>query len=157
MDAGQVLKSVWPQWELVREIGSGSFGQVYEIGRQDVGGQYKAALKFIRIPQSDSEMREIMSEGMDEKSATQYFQGIMEDLVREFSMMEKLKGNTNIVSYEDHAVVPHPDGKGWDILIRMELLTPLSQYMENHPMTETDRDGCTPFGNGYVPGAGSVR
>ena len=138
MDAGQVLKSVWPQWELVREIGSGSFGQVYEIGRQDVGGQYKAALKFIRIPQSDSEMREIMSEGMDEKSATQYFQGIMEDLVREFSMMEKLKGNTNIVSYEDHAVVPHPDGKGWDILIRMELLTPLSQYMENHPMTETD-------------------
>ena len=48
--------------DLVREIGSGSFGHVYEISRQDVGGQYKAALKMICIPQSDSEMREIMSE-----------------------------------------------------------------------------------------------
>lgn len=110
MRAGEILKSVWPQWDLVREIGSGSFGHVYEISRQDVGGQYKAALKMICIPQSDSEMREIMSEGMDEKSATQYFRGIMEDLVREISMMEKLKGNTNIVSYEDHAVIPRGDG-----------------------------------------------
>lgn len=136
MRAGEILKSVWPQWDLVREIGSGSFGHVYEISRQDVGGQYKAALKMICIPQSDSEMREIMSEGMDEKSATQYFRGIMEDLVREISMMEKLKGNTNIVSYEDHAVIPRGDGKGWDILIRMELLTPLPRYMETHPMNE---------------------
>lgn len=138
MEVGNVLKSVWPQWELVREIGAGSFGHVYEIHRQDVGGHYRAAMKFISIPQSDSEMREIMTEGMDEKSATAYFQGIMEDLVKEFSMMEKLKGNTNIVSYEDHAVVPHEGRPGWDILIRMELLTPLSVYMEKHPMSEAD-------------------
>ena len=39
--------------------------------------------------------------------------------------MSRLKGTGNIVSYEDHAVLRHPDGIGWDILIRMELLHPL--------------------------------
>ena len=34
MRAGEILKSVWPQWDLVREIGSGSFGHVYEISRR---------------------------------------------------------------------------------------------------------------------------
>ncbi|MCI7098825.1 MAG: hypothetical protein MR966_07980 [Lachnospiraceae bacterium] len=50
--------------------------------------------------------------------------------------MERLKGNTNIVSYEDHKIIPHDDGIGWDILIRMELLTPLSQYLRKYGCNE---------------------
>ena len=44
--------------------------------------------------------------------------------------MSKLKGHSNIVSYEDHKIVPHKDGIGWDILIRMELLTPLNVHLQ---------------------------
>ena len=52
--------------------------------------------------------------------------------------MSKLKGNTNIVSYEDHAVIPNKDQIGWNIYIRMELLTPLFQYTKEHPLSVRD-------------------
>ena len=50
--------------------------------------------------------------------------------------MSELKGHTNIVTYEDHRVIPHEDHIGWDILIRMELLTSLLDYSEEHEITE---------------------
>lgn len=134
----ELLKSVWPEWDIVKELGEGGFGRVYEIVRNDMGGTYRAALKVISIPKSQSEVQEIITEGMDKDSATQYFREVVEELVKEFAMMERLKGNTNIVTYEDHKVVPHTDGMGWDILIRMELLTPLQDYMSNKNLQEVD-------------------
>ena len=53
--------------------------------------------------------------------------------------MSKLKGHSNIVSYEDHKMFPHEDGVGWDILIRMELLTPITSYLkQNHTFTRRE-------------------
>ena len=90
---------------------------------------YKAALKAITIPASQSEVRSVMSEGMDEGSVRTYFGGFVKKLVQEFALMSKLKGNSNVVSYENHQVIEHQDGIGWDILIQMELLTPLDDYI----------------------------
>ena len=148
MDKAELLKKVWPQWEIVRELGEGAFGSVYEVERKDIGGTFKAALKFMSIPKSQKEIQDAMTEGMDETTATTYFRSIMEDLVKEFATMEMLKGNTNIVSYEDHVVVEHENEVGWDILIRMELLTPFKDHLQSHPMSEKDvikvgRDICS--------------
>jgi len=52
--------------------------------------------------------------------------------------MSKLKGNSHIVSYEDHQVIKHENGIGWDILIRMELLTPMMSYMKTTSITKRD-------------------
>ena len=52
--------------------------------------------------------------------------------------MAQFKGNSNIVSYEDHMTVPHDDGKGWDILIRMELLTSLPEYFKMQTIKDRD-------------------
>lgn len=133
-----LLKKVWPEWTVVEKLGEGGFGQVFKIKREDMGGTYYAALKVITIPKNQSEVREAMTEGMDEKSATSYFQSIVEELVKEFALMEKLKGNTNIVSYEDHKVVTSENGIGWHILIRMELLKPLSSVMNSTSMNEAE-------------------
>ena len=38
------LSSVWPQWSISNYIGSGSFGDVYEIFREENGNVYKSAL-----------------------------------------------------------------------------------------------------------------
>ena len=136
--AGQHPK--YEGWSVVREIGSGSFGKVYEIQREDFGYTYKAALKVISIPQSQNEIDTArMSEDLtDEKSLQQYFYSAASEIVKEFELMFKLKGNTHIVSYEDHKVIPHSDGVGWDIFIRMELLTPLSTWFETHKLTRHD-------------------
>lgn len=139
--------NTWPGWEHVRELGAGSFGKVHEIRREDHGKTYRAALKVITIPSSQSEIREAYNEGMSEQNVTEYFQEFVENITEEFALMSEFKGQSNIVSYEDHKVIKHEDGIGWDILIRMEMLTPLSDWGSRHPLNEADviamgRDIC---------------
>ena len=125
-------------WEIVKLIGEGSFGKVYEMKREDFAGEYKAALKAITIPQNESEVKSLMYDGMDEASATTYFKNLVKEIVSEFVLMSKLKGNSNVVSYEDHVVIAQKEGLGWDILIRMELLTPLMEYARANTFTRKD-------------------
>lgn len=129
---------IFNSWYIKSLLGEGSFGKVFEIERQDFGVTYKAALKAITIPQSQSEIKSVMSDGMDEASATTYFRQVVEDIVSEFVLMSKLKGNSNIVSYEDHIVLEHTEGIGWDILIRMELLTPLIDHIHKEKLSRKD-------------------
>ena len=119
----------WPGWETVRLIGRGSFGSVYEIERDIFGVKEKAALKIISIPQNDSEITELRSDGYDGKSITERFQEHLKDIVREYSLVTTLKGHPNIVRCDDIRYVQHDDGIGWDIYIRMELLTPLMDVL----------------------------
>ena len=125
-------------WRITRQIGEGSFGKVFEIERKDFGVTYRAALKAITVPASESELLEVKADGMDDASVRTYFGSFVEELVREFALMSRLKGNSNVVSYEDHQVIEHPDDIGWDILIRMELLTPLNRYTSTHTVTRQD-------------------
>ncbi len=129
---------IFGAWKIIRLIGEGSFGKVFEIEREDFGVTYKAALKAITVPANESEVREVMAEGMDEASVREYFGTFVQDLVKEFALMSKLKGNSNVVSYENHQVIPHKDRIGWDILIQMELLTPLNEYTRTHTVTRQD-------------------
>ena len=125
-------------WNIMRLLGEGSYGKVFEIERSEFGQTYRAALKVITVPQSSAEVRSVISEGMSVSQAEAYFHGIVEELMHEFSIMFKLKGTANIVSCEDLRVLEHPDGIGWDILIRMELLHPLLPYVYQHPMARRD-------------------
>ncbi len=125
-------------WNITRLLGEGSYGKVFEIERSEFGQTYRAALKVITVPQSSAEVRSVISEGMSVSQAEAYFHGIVEELMHEFSIMFKLKGTANVVSCEDLRVLEHPDGIGWDILIRMELLHPLLPYVYQHPMARRD-------------------
>ena len=132
------LEPIFGAWKINRLIGEGNFGKVFEIEREDFGRTYTAALKVITIPQNESELKSVMADGMDEKSITVYYRGFVEEIVDEFSLMANLKGNSNIVSYEDHMVLEHQNEIGWDILIRMELLTPLIDHINNRGMNRED-------------------
>ena len=122
-------KALWPGWKTVRLIGRGSFGAVYEIERDNYGHKEKAALKVISIPQSASDIDDLVSDGYDEESITSRFEGYMQDIVREYSMMADMKGCANIVYCDDRKPIQHDDGMGWDIFIKMELLTALPRTL----------------------------
>ena len=111
--------AVFEQFTIKRKLGEGSFGTVYEIQREDFGEIYKAALKVITVPKSDAEFQGVLDEGMTQTQAEEYFYSVVEDIVQEFAIMSKFKGTANVVGYEDHRVIRHADGIGWDILIRM--------------------------------------
>ena len=69
---------------------------------------------------------------MDREGASTYFRDYVQELNREIALMSRLKGHSNIVSYEDHQIIPHEDGIGWDILIRMELLRPINDALRQN-------------------------
>ena len=121
------------EWHIKRFLGAGSYGRVFEIERRDAFDTvYTGALKAITIPSSPSELEEILADGMDMNGASTYFRDYVKELNREIALMSKLKGHSNIVSYEDHKMFQHEDGVGWDILIRMELLTPITSLLREN-------------------------
>jgi len=129
----ELLEKTWPGWELVQRIGGGAYGQVYEIRKTDFGESFSAALKVICVP-NDQEAGSANSL-MSDVDASVYYESVAEALMREYSIMAKLKGNSNIVSYEDHTRLLREDGIGWVILIRMELLKPIHTHILEHGIT----------------------
>ena len=124
---------LWGEWELVGELGHGSFGTVWKVKRTDIGGKvYYAAVKHISIPQDESEIDRLISEGIfsDSDSAVYYYRHRLQSVRDEIDAMYKLRGYTNIVTYEDHKIIEKPGGIGYDLFLRMELLTPLIERIK---------------------------
>ncbi len=138
MEEYRKYEPIFGSWYLNRLIGKGSFGKVFEIIREEYGTTYRSALKIITIPQDDDDVKTRMTEGSDIKTVSEYYEGILREIINENEIMAQLKGNSNIVSYEDHQIIPHGDGIGYDILIRMELLTPLIDRMIEKRLDEKD-------------------
>ncbi len=134
-----LIKKVWPEWEIEdKPLGKGSYGTVYKAKRSDHGLESYAAIKVISIPRDDSELDTIRAEGISEDNTKTALGNIVKDFVNEIRLMESFKGVQNIVSAEDYKVVERENEIGWDILIRMELLTPFTKYMNTHEMTEQE-------------------
>ena len=132
------LKEIWPEWNVAQELGEGSFGKVYKILRKEHGITSTAAVKVVSIPKSKKDLSDMFSEGMNEDEVRQYFQGMVADFVGEIQLMESMKGTAHIVSVEDYKVLERVDGIGWDIFIRMELLTPLNDYIGQRVLKEAE-------------------
>lgn len=141
----EVLKQIWPEWQIEgKPLGKGSYGVVYKAVRRDHNVESYAAIKVISIPTDSSEVDSLRSEGLDMNATKTYLNGIVNDFVSEIQLMESLKGIQNIVSVEDYKVVEKVDEVGWDIYIRMELLTPLNTYICDKNLTENEviKLGC---------------
>lgn len=127
---------VFRDWEIVAEIGEGSYGKVYQLRKENFGIVANGALKVIRIPRSNSDVKDALSQGMDEQSVTSYFKGVVDEFMREVAVMSDMKSHPNVVGCQDYNIIPHAGGMGWDILIRMDLLIPLQEYQTKHTMDE---------------------
>ena len=57
MDAISQMKTFWPDWTVEKEIGAGAYGHVYKVSRRVGAKTFYSAVKVIRIPQSDSEVK----------------------------------------------------------------------------------------------------
>ena len=133
-----ILTSVWPDWKIVKKLGGGTFGDVYEAVRTDLQTDVHSAIKVITIPRNEAELNSLRTNGMTEDVTRSYVDNWVKDCIDEIKMMETFKGLQNIVSVEDYKVVRLDDQIRWRIFIRMELLTPLNEYLGNRQMTETE-------------------
>ena len=132
------LEPIFGSWYVDREIGSGSFGKVYAIYKDDAGMRFWSALKIITIPLNDNEIQELDAQGFTYEAKIKYFDNIAAGITEEIRIMNTLRGYSNIVCFEDHLTLMHSDGIGRDILIRMELLQRLDDYMRKIRATQYD-------------------
>ena len=137
MEKEKELYIPWPGWRVVDDLGSGAFGKVFEIERNLAGVNEKAAMKIISRP-TPQELEWDFDNGYDRKSITDKYTNLMQRCISEYKVMIEMKGQSNIVSCDDFAVERHNDGIGWDIYIRMELLTPLTKVIRKKKLTESE-------------------
>lgn len=129
------LQSSLPGWEIVRCIGSGSSGKVYELKKKDeYGGDFHCALKVISVPGSQKEYDEMLST-MSEFAMRAKLREKVEEISSEYRLLGALRGHPNVVNCEDQMIIPHENDMGWDIYIRMELLQSLPDYVRENGMT----------------------
>ena len=69
-----MIRELWPDWETVQLLGTGSLGSVYEIRRNNFGNTEKAALKVIGIPRSIGDIEELYSDGCSDEGVIARFQ-----------------------------------------------------------------------------------
>ncbi|MCD8355391.1 MAG: leucine-rich repeat protein [Clostridia bacterium] len=113
-------------WYLRGEIGSGSYGRVYRVEYQDLFGTVStAALKAI----------EILPDNKLADTPEKLKQLAYEAAMSEVETLSRLRGLSNVVNMDDHAVFEIiEDGRvvGYDLLIRMELLQNVGQLMRRN-------------------------
>ena len=132
------LSNAWPDWEIEKQLGKGSYGVVYQAVHRENEIESRAAVKIVSIPSDYSEIDALLAKGLSIEDAKNYFRSIVDGFVGEICLMESLKGTQNIVSIEDYKVVEKTNSVGWDVYIRMELLTPFSTYIEDKSLTEAE-------------------
>ena len=116
-----MLPGKWKDWEVVEELGSGSYGTVYQIEKDD----RTMAVKVIEIPQKN-EYNQIMKEhGRD---AEAYCRSIAQNFETEIRTLEMLRDCENIITIEDYIIEKKEDDIGWTIFIVMECLESFPEY-----------------------------
>ena len=120
----------WPGWRAVKYLGSGQFGQVYEIERTQAGITEHAAVKIVTRPKDESELEARYENGFDEESVAASYAEELQQYASEYRLMLEMKGQSNIISCDDFTLIENPNGIGGKIYIRMELLTPLKKMQK---------------------------
>ena len=129
------IEKIWPRWQVDSILGKGSFGTVYKVVRKTFDQTFCAAVKCIHIPDDESQIREMQSDGLTRQEVSDYYKEAVQGLAGEISIMESLKGASNIVSIEDYEIEPDENGVGWNIYIRMELLENLNTFRQHNEMS----------------------
>lgn len=124
------VKIPWKGWQLVRRIGRGSYGNVYEIKRVSYGLEEHCAMKVMQIPQNAADIDTMRIHGLDNEAIVQTCNGYVADVVKEYELMLGLKNVPNIVHVYDREVVRDDEELLWTLYIRMELLTPIAKNID---------------------------
>jgi len=120
---------LWGSWKADELIAQEDGCELYRVHKEEWGKQYVSTVKLLSFLVGRNDIIEAQTLGLDPAELPLYFKSLV-DVQNEIELMYRLRGGSNIVAYEDHAIFEQMDGKGWDVLIRMEYLQPISRVIQ---------------------------
>ena len=129
-NVGDIIMS---HWQIDRCIGKGSIGSVYEAHHTGHGSLYRSAIKIINSDLLYSPIARTAEFEDISHTTIHASYGIQQEL----DNMVELRGTGYIVDYEDHERISYDDGSE-GIIIRMELLEPLSNKLQEEQMSRNE-------------------
>lgn len=127
MDRIKKYEPLFGSWKVKKKIGEGSFGAVYEVEKSILGTTSYSAVKLISFSNTEMLRGIKLDDTLSEEQLDTIKIETAKKSVREASLMNKLQGRANIVTIYDFDI--YPGENTTDVLIRMELLTNLKDYM----------------------------
>ncbi|MEA4847808.1 MAG: protein kinase [Clostridiaceae bacterium] len=120
---------LWGFWKVDKLIGQGVDCEIYSVYKEEWGKRYISTVKFMSFSVSKNDISEAQAIGIDRAAMPEYFKSLLANVQNEIELMYKLRGNSNIVTYEDHGIYEKKGNSGWDVLIRMEYLQALPDFL----------------------------
>ena len=129
----KLIDKYYENWKLIGTLGSGSFGEVYLIEYDKEGRKEKNALKHISIPKQMeiNYIDAVGSNSYNENLFRAYIDKMCDDALTEVSIMQSLNDCDSSIKLYDHKVDKRDGPYGYDILLRMEYLSSLAEYMSS--------------------------
>ena len=120
MNYVKLYEPFFGSWQLEKELGQDRLGKVYKISKNDWDKKYESILKLISIAHDDS-------------TTLKNDFNILNNELKTLSSF-----NNNILNYKDHSIIKRFDDTGYDILIRMDYLDNLSNFLLTKRFTKRD-------------------
>ncbi|MCL1853575.1 MAG: leucine-rich repeat domain-containing protein [Peptococcaceae bacterium] len=128
---------LWEAWHIDSCVGSGSFGKVYKIFREDSDQKSYAAAKIVSIPYDDSEIQQMREAGFDDTGLLEFSQMMVKNMIHEINLTNDI-GDDHIATYNDISIHERSDGLTLDVLLHLDWRQNLPAHIAENPITDAD-------------------
>ncbi len=136
-------RPIFGRWEIIKELGSGKHGVVYEA--RDVYDGTPAAVKIISLPNDEMKEYAVEEYGNNRALIDNFVGMVAENFGNEVESMSKLKNVPYVVELYDNRLEQtgwrDRDGnmqRGYDIILVMEYATPIKDHFRHRALRVRD-------------------
>lgn len=129
----KAFEPLWGSWHLLEPIGQGSSGTVYRAEQKVFDHTYFSAVKHISLPRDAYELRAVQEElgTEDTDTLSSYYEQEVASILEEYDVQKQFSGKRHFAAVQDVLAVPKQGMPGYDLFIRMELLSSIQKRFQD--------------------------
>lgn len=135
-----IIRRVWPEYRIIGRIGAGDHSRVYLVSEGEGAEETRFAVKVVRFPLSEDERnaaKKVLKLSSEEETR-EYYRGVLNTIVEDLEKIEQLRYSGSVVGVLGTGTLELRDPDGWAVLIRMEHLDNLEDYVNRVELSEAD-------------------
>ena len=134
MTIEEIIREVWPQWRMEREVSCDETGTVILLKSETAAGEMESVVRIIAVP-DPNEMNEA---DFTPEQIKQYYQKIQEKYAANDKRKRLPDGGEHLVRIIDYRFFFLHEDQTMLLLLRMEPLVPLQSYLVSNRITEQE-------------------